>query len=110
MGTASRFRVVVELTSALLCHTHFPTVDSLSRNTARHLSHCAFFQTVLQLEIGSIILETNWNELVLSNFIQQLLKMNSHSMTNFVLSRNHVTTITFHIEVLLFFASDPRNS
>ena len=47
MGTASRFRVVIGLTSALLCHTRFPTVDSLSQNTARHLSHCEFLQTSL---------------------------------------------------------------
>ena len=31
MGTASRFRVVVGLTSALLCHARFPTVDSPSQ-------------------------------------------------------------------------------
>ena len=31
VGTASRFRVVIVLTSALLCHTRFPTVDSPSQ-------------------------------------------------------------------------------
>ena len=41
-GTASRFRVVFGLTSALLCHTRFPTLDSPSQNTARHHSHCGF--------------------------------------------------------------------
>ena len=35
------------------------------------------------------------------------LKMNSHSLTNFTVSRNHVTTIVSHIELLLFFARDP---
>ena len=59
MGTAPRFRVVVGLTSDALCQTRFPTVDSLSQNYARHLSHCGFLQTSLPSagEIGSIILE-----------------------------------------------------
>ena len=53
-GTASRFKVFVGHMSALLCHTRFPTVDSLSQTTARYLSHCGFFQTSL---IGS---HRNW--------------------------------------------------
>ena len=47
MGAASRFRTTVGLTSALLGHTRFPTVDSPTQNTARHRSHCGFLQTSL---------------------------------------------------------------
>ena len=47
MGTASRFRVVVGLTSALLCHTRFPTVDPLHQNAARPLSDFRFLHTSL---------------------------------------------------------------
>ena len=47
MGAASRIRVVVGLTSALLCHTRFPTVDSLSQNAVRSLSRCRFLNTSL---------------------------------------------------------------
>ena len=48
VGTASRFRVVIRLTRALLCHTRLPTVDSLFlKSTARHFSHCGFLQTSL---------------------------------------------------------------
>ena len=35
---------------------------------------------------------------------------NNFSLTNFSVSRNHVTTIVSHMEVLLFFARDPRSS
>ena len=68
MDSASRFRVVVAFTSALLCHTRCQTVDYLSQNTARHLSRCGFLQT--SVEIGSITLEINWNELVRSILVQ----------------------------------------
>ena len=47
MGTASRFRVVVGLTSALLCHARSPTVDSPSQDTARRRSHCRFLPSSL---------------------------------------------------------------
>ena len=110
MGTATRFRVVVGFTNALLCHTRFPTVDSLSQNTARHLSHCGFLQTSL---LGS---DRNWEYHSQDKLERPFHKrstisqMNSHSLTNFTVSRNHVTTIVSHIEVLLFFARDPRSS
>ena len=47
MGTASRFRAFVGHTSDALCHTGFPTVDSLSQNSDMHLSHCGFLPTSL---------------------------------------------------------------
>ena len=45
IGATSRLRVVVGLTSALLCHPRFPTVESPSQNTGRHRSPCWFLQT-----------------------------------------------------------------
>ena len=64
MVTASRFRVVVGLTSALLCHTRFPTVDSPSQDTARRRSHCRFFrlQFSVQVEIESALRRTRSEE------------------------------------------------
>ena len=55
-GTTSRFRVVIGFTSALLCHTRFPTVDSSPQNTARHHSHCGFCRLhfSVQVEIESV--------------------------------------------------------
>ena len=78
MGTASRFRVVVGLTSALLCHTRFPTVTVLLK-TLLGVVHTVGFFTLhfsVQVEMVSIILEINWNELVLSILVQPFLKMN----------------------------------
>ena len=111
MGTVSRFTVVVGLTSDTLCHTRFPTFQFLSQNSARHLSHCGFLQTSLP---GS---GRNWEyhsrdkleEALFSIFIQQFLELNSHFLTNFAVSRNHINTFVFHIEVL-FFTRDLRNS
>ena len=37
--------------------------------------------------------------------VQQFLKVNSHSLTNFAVTRNHLSTIKFHIKVSLFFAT-----
>ena len=82
----SRFRVFVGLTSALLCHPRFPTADCSSQDNDQHRSHC-------------------WS-LSISLLDYQFLKMNSHSLTNFAVNRNHVNTIVSHIEVLLFFARD----
>ena len=110
--TVSRFRVVVGLSSDALCQIRFPTLDWFSLNSAQHLSHCGLLQTSLpvQGEIGSVILETHWNKVVISIFIKQFLEMNSHLLTNFAVSRNQVTSVVFYIEVLLFFTRDPRNS
>ena len=40
IGAASRFRVFVGLTSALLCHHRFPTADSSSQDNDQHRSLC----------------------------------------------------------------------
>ena len=51
MGTASRFRVVVGLTSDALCQTRFPTVDSLSQNSARISHTVGFFRIHFLVEV-----------------------------------------------------------
>ena len=48
----------------------------------------------------------DWNEFVLSMPVHQFLKMNSHSLTNFAVNRNHVTTVESQVEILSSFARD----
>ena len=102
MGTASRFRAVVGLTSALLCILVSRLLTLLLKRLLGVNHTLDFFRLLFRVcvEIGSIILETNWNELVLSILVQQFLKMNSHSLTYFAVSRNHLSTIMSEVEIL----------
>ena len=50
--------------------------------------------------------ETDWNEFVLSIPIHLFLKMNSHSLTNFAVNRNCVSTVMSEVEILSSFARD----
>ena len=108
MGATSRFRVFVGLTSALLCHPRFPTADSSSQDNAQHRSHC---WSLLISILGSsrnqnVVFEIDWNEFVLSMPVHQFHKMNSHSLTNFALNRNHVSSVMSEVEILSSFARD----
>ena len=60
----------------------------------------------VQVEIENVVFEIHWNELVLSIPAHQFLKMNSHSVTNFVVNRDHVATFMFRIEILSSSARD----
>ena len=60
----------------------------------------------VQVELESVVLEIDWNEIVPSIPFHQFLKMSSHSLTKFAVNRNHVTTIVSQIEVLLSFVRD----
>ena len=44
----------------------------------------------------------DWNERTLTILVQQLVKMNCRSLTNFNVNRDYVIAVMFHIEVLLF--------
>ena len=53
-----------------------------------------------------MLFEIDWNEFVLSMPVHQFLKMNSHSLTNSVVNRNHVSTVMSEVEILSSFARD----
>ena len=53
-----------------------------------------------------VVFEVDWSEFVLVMPIHQLLKMNSHSLTNFAVSRNHVSTVMSQVEIFSSFARD----
>ena len=59
-----------------------------------------------QVEIENVVSEIHDNELASSIPVHQLLKMSSHSPTNFAVNRNHVATVMFQIEILSSFARD----
>ena len=105
MGTVSRFTVVVGLTSGALCHTRFPTVGSLSQKfCSASLTHTVGFFRLhfpVQVEIGSIFLETNWNKLVFSKFIQQFLEMNSFPDQFFCESESYEHRCASHRSLLV---------
>ena len=59
-----------------------------------------------QVEIENVVFEIDWNEFVLSMPSHQFLKMDSHSLSNFAVNRNHLTTVMSEIEILSSFARD----
>ena len=71
-----------------------------------HIVGLCGFHFSVQVEIENVGFEIDWNEIILSVPVHQFLKVNSHSLTNFAVNRNHVTTIVSQIEVLLSFARD----
>ena len=73
IGATSRFRVFVGLTSV-------------------HVVGLCGFHSSVQVEIENVVVEIDWNDFVLSMAVHQFLKMNSHSLTNFAVIRNRVTT------------------
>ena len=103
------FRVALGLTSSPLCHTRFPTVDSPFQDTARRLLDVVqapdFFRLhfSVQMEIESILFKIDWKKINHSMLVQQFLKMVSCHLTIFTVYPNHVTTIEFHMKILLFF-------
>ena len=64
----------------------------------------------VQVEIGNVVFEMDWNEFVLSMPAHQFLRMNRHSLFNFAVNRNHVTTVTSEVEILSCFARDFCNT
>ena len=106
IGATFRFRVLVGLTSALLCHLRFPSADNSSQTNARHRSHCWFLQTSLQVEVENVVFEINKNEFLLSVPVHQLLEVIPHFLTNCAADRNHVSTIVSEVEILSSFARD----
>ena len=83
----------------------FPTADSSSQDNDQHRSH--YWSLLISL-LGwkNVVFQKDWNEFVLSMPIHQFLKMNSHSLTNFAVNRNHVSTIISRVEILSSFARD----
>ena len=59
-----------------------------------------------RVEIEKVLVERNWDELVLSIPAHQFLKMSSHSLTNFAVIRDHVSTVMSQIQILSSFARD----
>ena len=64
------------------------------------------FHFCAQIENENVVFEVGRNEFVLSIPIHQFLKMNSHSLTNFAVNRNHVSTVMSEVEILSSFARD----
>ena len=60
----------------------------------------------VQVEIEKVFFKIDCNEFVLSMPVHQFLKMNSHFLANFVVNRNHVSTIMFEVEILSSSARD----
>ena len=78
---ASRLRSIVDIVG--LCGLHFS----------------------VQIEIENVV-ETNWNKLVLSIPAHPFLEVMSHSLTDFAVNRNHVTTVMSQAEILSSIARD----
>ena len=70
-----------------------------------HIGLCRFHYSVKE-EIENVFFETDWNEFLLSLPIHQFRKMNSHSLTNFAVNRNHVPTTVSEVEILSSSARD----
>ena len=58
------------------------------------------------MEIENVAFDLDKNEFVLSMPVHQFLKMNSHSLTIFVVNRNHVSTVMSEVKFLSSFARD----
>ena len=71
-----------------------------------HIVGLCGFHFSIRVEREDVVFEKDWNEFVLSMPVHQFLKMNSHSLTNFAVNRNHVTTVMSQVEILSSFASD----
>ena len=56
----------------------------------------------VQVESESFFFEIDWNEQPHAILVQQLLKINYRSLTNFNVNRYYEITIVFHVEVLFF--------
>ena len=52
----------------------------------------------------SVVLEKNWNELVLSTQSHEFINMISHFLLNFAVNRDHVCSVIFQVEILSSFA------
>ena len=103
----SRFRIVVGLTSALLCHFFFPTAETSSLDNDQHRSHCwSLLISLFESEIENVVFVIDWNEFILSMPIHQFLKMISHSLTNFAVNVNHVCTVVSEVKILSSFARE----
>ena len=82
------------------------TVLSKTMISIVHIVGLCRFHFSVQVEIENVVFEIDWNEFVLSIPVHQFLKMNSHSLTNFAVNRNHVSTIMSEVEILSSFARD----
>ena len=56
------------------------------------------------------VFEMDWNEFVLPMPVCQVLNMNSHSLTNFAVNRDHVSTIMSEVEILSLCTRFPQHS
>ena len=79
---------------------------SLCSSVPTHTVGLCGFHFSAQVEIENVVFGKDWNEFVLSMPVHQFLKMNSHSLTNFAVNRNHVTTVMSEVEILSSFARD----
>ena len=75
-----------------------------------HIVGLCGFHFSVQVEIENVVFETDWNEFVLSMPVHPFLKMSSHSLTNFAVNRDHVTTVMSQVEILSSFARDLRSA
>ena len=71
-----------------------------------HIVGLCLLHFSVQVEIENVVFEKDWNEFVISMPVHKFLKMNSHSLTNFAVIRNHVSTIMSEVEILSSFARD----
>ena len=71
-----------------------------------HIAGFCGFHVPAQAEIENVVFEINWNKLVLSVPTHQFLEVISHSLTNFAVFRDHVSTIMSEVEILSSFARD----
>ena len=71
-----------------------------------HTVGLCWFHFSIQVEIENVVFEKDKNVFVLSMPIHQFLKMNSHSLTNFAVNRNHVSTVMSEVGILSSFARD----
>ena len=75
-----------------------------------HIVGLGRFHFSTQVEIEKVVFEIDWNEIILSMPIHQFLKKNSHSLTNFTVNWNHVTTVMSKVEILSSFVRDFRST
>ena len=71
-----------------------------------HIVGLCWFHFSVLVEIENVVFEIDWNEFVPSMPVHHFLKMNSHSLTNFAVNRNCVSTVMSEVEILSSFARD----
>ena len=89
----------------LRAHCAALLVSRLLRVVRKIVGFCGFHLSA-QVEVENVIFEIYRNKLFSSMPVQPFFDMSSHTLTNFAVNRNHVTTIMSQIEILSSFARD----